>query len=118
MRLPRGLGRFVWAAVFTVAIPLAQAQDATSDVSDPSVVSAGLLPTCRSPEQGQLACHQSCMINGYPSCDYCSTVCSPQSPPVCRPPEQGQLSCQQSCMINKYPSCDYCSTPCSASSLL
>jgi hypothetical protein len=76
MRLPRGLGMLVWAAVFTVALPLAQAEEATSSLRDPSDVSAELLPTCRTPEQGPLVCIQNCMLNKYPSCDYCNTLCS------------------------------------------
>ncbi|WNG58832.1 hypothetical protein F0U59_31955 [Archangium gephyra] len=101
---------FVLAAVFTVALPLAQAQEATSDVSTSSVVSSEPPPTCRPPELGQLSCTQHCMVNGYyPNCGYCDTPC----PPTCRPANQGPLSCVQSCMLNNYPSCDYCNTPCS-----
>lgn len=109
MRLPRVLGMFVWAAVFTVALPVAQAQDATSGVCDPSVVSSESAPTCRPPELGQLSCTQQCMLNNYPSCDYCNTPC----PPACRPSGQSQLSCLQQCSLNNYSNCDYCSTPCS-----
>ncbi len=68
---------FVWAAVFTLALPLAQAQDLTSGGSDPSVVSAEPPPACWPRDMEHLSCAQHCMLNGwYPNCGYCSTPCS------------------------------------------
>jgi hypothetical protein len=107
MRLPRGLVNVVWSAVFLLALPLARAQEMASSVSDSSVEAAASAPTCW-PSDSPLSCTQLCLLNGYPSCDYCHTPC----PPTCRPPDQGGLQCMQLCMNNGYPSCDYCNTPC------
>lgn len=113
MRLPRGLVNVVWSAVFLLALPLARAQEMASSVSDSSVEAAASAPTCW-PSDSPLSCAQLCLLNGYPSCDYCNTPCAP----TCRPANQGGLQCMQLCMNNGYPSCNYCNTPCASSALL